>query len=311
MKSRFFILALIGVAIAVIVSLIQLWLNPHDSMILANQTPYSGGAKATVFEIKQTAFAQPIKNIDGKRRRIFTGGDHLFNTQWVEAPASVTTLDGVGPLLNRNSCSACHLRDGRGRPPVEGEDQLLSKLVRLSIPGNDEKGGPRPHPVYGDQLQERSILGVKAEGKTKITWSEMTREYQDGTPYQLRKPNYEITELAYGPLGEDVMFSPRVAPAVFGLGLLGNVPADQILANADPNDQDGNGISGRPNYVWDELKNGKELGRFGWKANQPSLLQQNAGAFNGDMGLTTTIFPTPNCSEKQASPTSQPKNDDR
>ncbi|NJN23690.1 MAG: c-type cytochrome, partial [Acaryochloridaceae cyanobacterium RL_2_7] len=184
-------------------------------------------------------------------------------------------------------------------PPFEGEDQLLSKLVRLSIPGNDENGGPRPHPVYGAQLQEQSILGVKAEGKTKITWSEVSGQYSDGTSYSLRTPHYEITELGYGPLGEDVMLSPRVAPAIFGLGLLENVPADQIVANADPDDQDGNGISGHPNYVWDQLKQGSELGRFGWKANQSSLLQQNAGAFNGDMGLTTTVFPQPNCSKAQ------------
>ena len=165
MKRKRLILLFIGIVIAVSVSMLQSMLG---SDIDANRTPLSGGPAATVFGVKQTAFAQPLKNLDRDRRRVFTRGDHLFNTQWVQAPASVKTLDGLGPLFNRNSCSACHLKDGRGRPPIEGEDRLKSKLVRLSIPGQDEHGGPLPHPIYGGQLQEQGILGVDPEGRTVI-----------------------------------------------------------------------------------------------------------------------------------------------
>nr|MCU0393326.1 c-type cytochrome [Thermoflexibacter sp.] len=54
-----------------------------------------------------------------------------------------------------------------------------------------------------------------------------------------------------------------------------------------------------PNYVWDYLKKEKTIGRFGWKANQPNLKQQVAGAFNGDIGLTTSIFLTDHCTDNQ------------
>ncbi|MCM1981623.1 di-heme oxidoreductase family protein [Lyngbya confervoides] len=300
MKRRYLLMGLLGLAIVLGIAMIQYGrLSREDVTRLANRTPLSGGEAATVFEIKQTAFAQPLKNLDGKRRRIFTAGDHLFNTQWVQAPASVKTLDGLGPLFNRNSCSSCHLRDGRGRPPLAGEDQMLSKLVRISIPGKDLHGGPLPHPVYGTQLQEQSILGVPAEGRTQITWTEATHQFQDGDSYALRQPSYEMTELGYGPLGPDIQLSARVAPAVFGLGLLENIPADQILSHADPEDTNGDGISGRPNYVWDVEQGARRLGRLGWKANQPNLKQQNAGAFNGDMGLTTSLFPDSNCTAAQ------------
>jgi CxxC motif-containing protein (DUF1111 family) len=299
MRQRFF-LALIGLAIAVSIALFQYW-SYSDAQIWANHTALSGGPDATVFNAKQTAFAQPLKNLDSKRRRIFTGGDHLFNTQWVQAPASVTTLDGLGPLFNRNSCSACHFRDGRGRPPVPGEDQLLSKLVRLSIPGQDEHGGPLPHPIYGGQIQEQALLGVEPEGQTKVSWTDQGYQFNDGSKYSLRTPHYNVNNLAYGPLGKDILMSPRVAPAVFGLGLLENIPEANLQAQADPDDADGDGISGRPNLVWDEDKQSHSMGRFGWKANQPTLKQQNASAFNGDMGLTTTLFPSVSCTSQQSS----------
>jgi CxxC motif-containing protein (DUF1111 family) len=105
--------------------------------------------------------------------------------------------------------------------------------------------------------------------------------------------------LNYGDLASNVLFSPRVAPAVFGLGLLESISEEAILAQADESDVDKDGVSGKPNYVWDFTENKRVLGRFGWKANQPNLRQQNAGAFNGDMGLTTPIFSDPDCTDSQ------------
>ena len=271
-----------------------------EAQIRENRTELSAGEHATSFKFTRTAFAQPIPNLDRQRRRVFSFGDRLFNTQWVQAPGSVATLDGLGPLFSRNSCAGCHIRDGRGRPPLADETRMLSKLIRLSVPGKNELGGPLPHPVYGSQLQEQGILGVSAEGKTQITWTEETDQLDDGTTFSLRKPSYEFTELGYGPLGEDVLFSPRVAPAVFGLGLLENIPEADILQQADPEDLDGDGISGRPNTVWSEEAQTKMLGRLGWKANEPTLKQQIAGAFNGDIGLTTPVFEDSSCSQMQA-----------
>ena len=271
----------------------------YTAQIQENRTALSGGELATVERITQTAFAQPIVNLDRGRRRIFSFGDHLFNTQWVQAPASVATLDGLGPLFNRNSCAGCHVRDGRGRPPLPDETRMLSMLMRLSVPGRDERGGPMPHPVYGGQFQEQAILGVAAEGKTKISWTEEPGQFADGLSFSLRRPTYEFTELGYGPFGDDLLFSPRVAPAVFGLGLLENIPQESILQQADPDDLDGDGISGRPNWVWDVERQATHLGRFGWKANESTLKQQIAGAFNGDIGITSSLLETSSCTESQ------------
>jgi CxxC motif-containing protein (DUF1111 family) len=71
------------------------------------------------------------------------------------------------------------------------------------------------------------------------------------------------------------------------------VPEPTILALAK--EQERLGVSGRPNYVWDVENETVALGRFGWKANQPSLRQQTAGAFHGDIGATTFIFQEENC----------------
>ncbi|MGK7898477.1 MAG: di-heme oxidoredictase family protein, partial [Xenococcus sp. (in: cyanobacteria)] len=299
MNSKRPLLVLLATLTAIIIIAFPRVAITEQSLIEENRTAFSGGELATVFKETQTAFAQPIKNLDRHRRRVFNFGDHLFNTKWVEAPSSIATVDGLGPLFNRSSCAGCHIRDGRGRPPLPDEELMLSKLIRLSIPGENEYGGPLPHPIYGGQLQEQGILGVPAEGKTQITWQESTGKFADGTSYSLRRPSYEFTDLAYGTLGEDALFSPRVAPAVFGLALLENIPQENILQHADPDDRDRDGISGRPNYVWDVEQQSKSLGRFGWKANQPTLKQQVAGAFNGDIGLTTSLFPNASCSAEQ------------
>jgi CxxC motif-containing protein (DUF1111 family) len=87
--------------------------------------------------------------------------------------------------------------------------------------------------------------------------------------------------------------SYRQAPGVFGLGLLEAVAADTIAALADPDDADGDGISGRMNLVWDAAQNATVLGRFGHKATEPSLRAQAAAAFANDIGLSNKVFPEP------------------
>lgn len=240
------------------------------------------------------AFTLNAANQSAGRQRDFFFGNRLFNTNWVIAPASTSTFDGLGPLFNRVSCSGCHVRDGRGQSPEAGGD-FLSALVRVSIPGTDAHGGPNPHPAYGDQLQDRAIPGVRPEAKISLTWQEEKGSYGDGAPYSLRRPLISLSQPGYGPFGQNVMTSLRTAPAVIGLGLLEAIPEADIRAAADPQDANGDGIRGRTNEVWDVAASRTALGRFGWKANQPNLRQQNAGAFNGDMGLTTSLFPRQNC----------------
>jgi CxxC motif-containing protein (DUF1111 family) len=258
------------------------------------------GGRRTVFDSTRRAFAQPMPGLSAQREDEFFVGNAIFNRGWVIAPASVADMDGLGPVFNATNCSGCHLHDGRGRPPLEPGEAFLSMLLRLSVPGADARGGPLPEPRYGDQLQGEAIPGVQAEGIATVSYQEVPGLYADGEPYSLRRPHYSIESPGYGPLAPDLLISPRVAPHMIGLGLLEAVPEAAILARADPEDRDADGISGRPNRVWDVQAGKPALGRFGWKANQPTLRQQTAGAFNGDMGITSSLFPEETCSNAEA-----------
>jgi len=265
---------------------------------------------ATLAIANENAFARPIGTLPVEDLRRFTFGNRVFNTNWVAAPASVDAFDGLGPLFNRVSCSACHTRDGRGRPPEEGQP-LESMLIRLSLPGGGDHGGVRPVPHYGDQLNEKSLPGVPAEGRTVVRYRERSGKYPDGESYSLLVPSYEFADLGYGALPANTLISPRVAPAVFGLGLLEAIPESQILSHVDPDDADHDGISGRANHVWDAGQRRRELGRFGWKANQPSLRQQSAAAASGDIGLTTSMFPQQDIVDGQTAAAAVPSGADQ
>ncbi|PRQ06791.1 di-heme oxidoreductase family protein [Enhygromyxa salina] len=257
------------------------------------------GGDTTVFETGARSFMLSARNLSEPNESAFFVGNSFFNKNWVIAPASTTARDGLGPTFNARSCSACHFKDGRGRPPLSADEPMLSMLVRLSIPGVDEHGGPLPEPSYGGQLQPDAIPGVTSEGQARVTWQELPGTYADGQPYSLRQPSLELVALGFGPLAEDALMSARVAPHMIGLGLLEALPESTILALADPDDDDDDGISGRPNYVWDPLSQTTVLGRFGWKANQPGLRQQNAGAFHGDLGISSSLHPGEDCPAAQ------------
>lgn len=246
------------------------------------------------------AFTFISANAPSKVKGGFTFGNQLFNTVWVPAPGPQTTTDGLGPVFNREACSDCHINNGRGLPPPEVGAPMDSMLVRLSVPGEDQHGGPLGVPGYGDQLQDRGVDGVPAEGRAIIEWEEIAGSYDDGTPYSLRKPTVLFADLAFGPMPGDLMTSPRVANPVIGLGLLEIVSDDLLYALADPDDVDLDGISGRVNVVWDARDKTMATGKFGWKANAPNLTNQNSGAALGDMGITTPVRPNDNCEVGQS-----------
>jgi CxxC motif-containing protein (DUF1111 family) len=265
----------------------------------------SAGA-ATVRKFDQNAFSQPSANLAPSRRLDFAVGNSFFRNPWVPAPASTTARDGLGPLFNTNACQNCHLKDGRGHPPEADDASAASMLVRLSIPASADDAerlihqGVVPEPTYGAQLQDMANPGIAPEGKVRMNYSSVPVRFADGTEVQLRKPQLAISQLGYGPMHPDTRVSVRVAPPMIGLGLLEAIPEASILANADPDDADGDGISGRANQVWDRAGQRSVLGRFGWKAGQPSLNQQNAEAFANDMGLTTTLVAHDSCTDAQS-----------
>ncbi|RZK61466.1 MAG: c-type cytochrome, partial [Hymenobacter sp.] len=164
-------------------------------------------------------------------------------------------------------------------------------LFRVSVPGLADDGGPNPVPGIGGQIQPFVIVnggvGIGPEGTVSTTYAEQLQAFADGQTYSLRTPTY-TTSVAM-PAG--TMLSPRIGSQVAGLGLLEAVAEQDILNLADPKDTDKDGITGRANYVWDAAAQQTVLGRFGWKANQPNLLQQAAAAFNGDLGITNPLFP--------------------
>lgn len=261
------------------------------------QNPALGG-DTTVFETGRRAFSLPTANMSIERRARFAVGHAFFNQNWVEAPASTQSRDGLGPHFIGRSCTACHTHDGRAAPPAAGE-QPLGLLFRLSIPGVDAQGGPLPEPSYGSQLSNRAVTGVKPEASIQISYQELPGKFADGESYSLRKPSYQFSQLGYGPMHAKTQVSPRIAQQLIGLGLLEAISEADILAHADAEDRNQDGISGRPNWVWDTPNAKKALGRFGWKANAPSILHQTAAAANGDIGLTSRWFNAEQCMPKQ------------
>ncbi len=249
------------------------------------------GGETTVFDTTDNAFGYSARNLRKEMKNSFFVGNSFFKQNWVIAPASTSARDGLGPLFNARSCSACHFKDGRGRPPREGEE-MVSMLLRVSRPGErDAKAGVRLDEALGDQLQQNAIPGAASEGVPVVEYAEVAGKFADGTEYSLRQPSYRIEELGYGDTAEGLEISPRVAPQMVGMGLLEAISEEDLIRSADPDDLDGDGISGRPNWVWNHEVGVSQIGRFGWKANTATVREQVAGAFLGDMGLTTPTRP--------------------
>lgn len=223
----------------------------------------------------------PALDEDGMERMEYVLGQSIFERIWVSAPASTEAADGLGPMFNARSCVACHPAGARPLALQDEKGLLTSLLMRLGL----ESGGPDP--VYGGQLQNEAVAGVPAEGRIALTFTTETRHLADGTEIELRKPVAKIEALGYGPLAPETRAGLRIGPAIHGIGPLDRITNADILAAADPDDLDKDGISGRAAWLDPEKT---ILGRFGWKAVQPDMIAQNAHAFSADLGLSTELF---------------------
>jgi CxxC motif-containing protein (DUF1111 family) len=264
----------------------------------------SGGAATSPKTPNRDAFSHFSVGMSLAREADFKIGNAIFRRLWVSAPSSTTGTDGLGPLYNSRGCQNCHLMDGRGHPPRANwpEDTATSMFLRLSIPPQtpeqtrflaEHRTNVIPEPTYGGQLQNYGVRGHDAEGQMQIAYADKPERLRDGTVVKLRRPTYSIANLGYGPLHSQTMTSPRVAPQMIGLGLLEAIPEEQIRAAADPDDANGDGISGRTNEVWSLEQSRVMLGRFGWKAGNPTVRQQSAEAAAIDLGLSNALFPLP------------------
>lgn len=252
----------------------------------------------TAAALDQHAFSIPVPMLTAEQGERFVEGKAQFNEAWVVAP-DPSGVWGLGPTFNEDRCAHCHAEIGRSAAPGDGGDAVRGPLLRLSVAGSGEHGAPLPHPIYGDQLQNRGIDGrVPAEGRVIVNYTKREVRFADGDTVSLRVPKVEVRDLQFGELGVTTMMSLRTAPQLVGLGLLEAVPEQTILALAQ--NQRRVGIEGKPNYVWDIEEERIALGRFGWKANQPSIRQQTAAAFIGDIGATSYLFQAENCPAAQA-----------
>ena len=267
-------------------------------------TALESGGRATVREQSRSAFTQPAPELPPADLPAFALGNRIFSTPWVEAPASVDKFDGLGPYFSSRSCSGCHLRDGRGRPPESADQVTTAMVVKLARLEPGGALGADPH--YGTQLSERAIQGITPEGRIAITWQTRSETYPDGSTIELRQPRYQVVELAYGDLAPETNLSPRIAPGVFGSGLLEGVPDSVLLARADPEDANADSVSGRVHWVRDPETGERKPGRFGWKAIQATVTGQVTTALVMDMGITTPIRPDVELTAAEAAARARP-----
>ncbi len=245
---------------------------------LGGDGPAGGGA--TVALATSHAYSQPAPTLDEEERDLHRRGDRVFGAAFVTAPAPVH--GGLGPLYNETGCVACHARDGRTPGAL---------LLRVSVPGADAHGGPRPAPHVGLQVQDRAVFGQVPEARVDVTWTERTERLADGTEVTLRVPTYSLGSTAQ-PLPPDLLVSPRAPRPVFGLGLLEAVPDSALVALAARQARDGE-VSGRVNAVWDPVEQRQRVGRFGHKATHATLRSQAVSAFREDVGVTSDLAPDP------------------
>ncbi len=259
----------------------------EDDYSIADRS--ASGGDLTVYGSTSQAFGTPAPNLSAENLVRHMAGDVAFEATFVSSPSPKN--GGLGTVFNNNACDACHPTDGRASFPTN-VNALSGFFLRISLEGTDEYGGPKPVPGFGTQLQHQALYGVQPEARLTVNFSEHAIELSDGTIAYLRVPEYGIAE-PYMEMPANVLISPRIGMPVFGLGLLEAIPEEQILANADPDDLDGDGISGKANYVWDVVTQSVQLGRFGWKGGAASILAQSAGAYSEDMGLTSYLHPIP------------------
>lgn len=244
------------------------------------------GGSFTTLDASTQAFKQAIDGLTARQDVVHNIGDGTFDQVFVAAPAP--HFGGLGPVFNNIACINCHRNDGGGFPSTGSSNSGM--LMRISIPGMDEHGGPLEAPGFGLQIQDQALLGTVPEATVNTSYTDFTVSYPDGNTVTLHRPAYALQN-PYTALPGGYMLSPRLAPPLIGMGLLENIPESTILSFVDAGDQNGDGIIGKANYVWDSYTKKTELGRFGVKANTSTLLMQVATAYQQDMGVTSYAQP--------------------
>ena len=266
--------------------------------------------------VPQEVYKQPVEGLSSKQMQLFLKGERVFSNFWMAVNNPVIPLVwdlsqtgpaggewGLGPMFLATNCAACHLNAGRGRALDASGVLAIQHVLRISIPGEGPHGSPKPDPNYGTEIQMFDTITRKdpqaraGEGEVYIDWVPSTFTFPDGEILALRQPKVRLEKLNFGPLAEGVMMSLRNSQALVGMGYLEAINEKDILQVAQQ--QKAQGLNGRPNYVRDDINNKQVMGRFGWKANQPSIRQQIASAFAADIGVTSSLYPFTHCTPVQ------------
>lgn len=310
---------------------------PSPAPSYTNVVNLGGDTTATDTSNSGHGFSTPAPNLTATEFEQHLAGDANFEVAFTTAPNDQhPEFDGLGPVFNNADCNSCHQRDGRpssvvvnrngGPVKLSSEDAIF---LRISI---EEEGlncteqtvdnnycAPVAVPTFSDQLFHRGVLTARhdwtenpsvGQADVYISYEYSNFTYPDGAVIELKKPIFDVRNpydapsetLASGAptsrlFQDDVKFGARNGMPVFGLGLLEAISEADIVALADPQDTNNDGISGKANYVFDKIKaNASDpypvsIGRFGWKANTPTVRQQSLGALRGDMGITNPLFP--------------------
>ena len=202
---------------------------------------------------------------------------------------TTTTGDGLGPGFINNSCAGCHVNNGKGPASFgsrgRGGSSMVIKVKSRGLLG--DRSAP-PVPRLGEQILDQRV-GDPIKPTVRVSWEELPGRYPDGTTYSLRQPRISLPVNLKPPRGTTV--SLRMSPALIGMGLLEAIASADILALSDPRDRDSDGISGKVNWVTDRISGGRSIGRFGFKATHPSVMQQSASALYHDMQISNGVFP--------------------
>ena len=266
--------------------------------------------------VPQEVYRQPVAGLTAKQMQVFLQGERVFNNFWMAVNNPVIPLVwdlsqpgpaggewGLGPMFLATNCASCHLNAGRGRALDNSGSLAIQHVLRISVPGEGPHGSPQPDPNYGTDIQMFDTVTRKdpqaraGEAEVYIDWSAKEFSFPDGETLVLRQPKVRIEKLNFGPLADGVMMSLRNSQAMVGMGYLEAIAEKDILQVAQL--QKAQGLNGRPNYVRDDINKKQAMGRFGWKANQPSIRQQIAAAFSADIGVTSSLYPLTECTPVQ------------
>jgi CxxC motif-containing protein (DUF1111 family) len=257
---RRWLIGVLVVAVVVIITSLGLQARPD---------PQQAAGAMTVANRTSASFEQPAGGLIAAELARHDAADLVFDRTHV--PLMGHTGAGLGPQFVAQSCVACHVRNGRGRAIT---DEALVRVV--------EAAG------FGPQIQDKAVLGAEPEASVMVQWRPVRRGAT-----RLRAPDVAVISPDGEPLSAATARSLRVAPPLLGLGLLEAVPESTITAMADPDDANGDGISGRVHWL-SGADGQRRLGRFGWKAISASVRDQSADAYQQDMGLTTPVSPASN-----------------